>query len=150
MRKQCQGAGPHRRPHIAWSGTGFSWSIAYLSSPGEGLHWGHCWRLYASPERGPEVNQEEVTSFGKPLATWPAALHPPVSFLPPEPCWGYYPSTGTGSFRISGCSANITHASSRKEALGVRRGHPVFSGPGQHEKAGRISDAEAPGKSHRD
>lgn len=32
---------------------------------------------------GPKANQEEVTSFGKPLAMWLAGLHPPVSFLPP-------------------------------------------------------------------
>lgn len=58
-RKQCPGTGPHRRPHIAWPGSGFSWSIAYLSTPGQGPNWGHCWRLYASPEQGPRPTRRK-------------------------------------------------------------------------------------------
>lgn len=33
------------------------------------------------PRAGPKASQEEVTSFGKPVATWLAVLSPPISFL---------------------------------------------------------------------
>lgn len=43
------------------------------------------------PRAGPKANQEEVTSFGKPLATWLAVLFCPVSFLPPRLLLGLLP-----------------------------------------------------------
>lgn len=86
------------------------------------------------PRSGPKANQEEVTSFGKPLATWLAVLHPSVSFLPTLKYVEVTTPLREQEASESVLSA-IGPAGSRKEALWwrfpqVRRGHALFCASG--------------------